>query len=77
MVSFIAQNAGKAIRYFYREKLIDSEGMVKQLPAIKTLTDKPDHPCPVCGSDEWWLCELFGEPVWRCGRCHPDPRGEK
>ena len=38
---------------------------------------KPDKPCYICGLTEWYLNKLFGAPVWRCGRCHPDPRGEK
>lgn len=34
--------------------------------------DKPDYPCPVCGSENWW--QRDGE--WLCGVCHPDPQGE-
>jgi hypothetical protein len=34
--------------------------------------DKPDYPCPVCGSKNWW--QRDGE--WVCGKCHPDPHGE-
>jgi hypothetical protein len=34
--------------------------------------DKPDYPCPVCGSKNWW--QRDGE--WVCGKCYPDSQGE-
>lgn len=37
---------------------------------------KPDKPCPVCGSTDWWYREpsfLGGKGEWVCGHCHPRP----
>ncbi len=34
--------------------------------------DKPDYPCPTCGSENSWRRD--GE--WVCGKCHPGPPGE-
>jgi len=36
---------------------------------------KPTEPCLVCGTNDWWLCEGWGKKVYRCGKCHPKPRG--
>lgn len=33
---------------------------------------KPDKPCYVCGSNDWWL----RDDEWLCNRCHPEPKGK-
>ena len=38
------------------------------------LEPKPIDPCPVCGSNDWWLLETFGPPNWVCSCCHPKPK---
>ncbi len=44
--------------------------VTKQKENEKLTPPKPDRPCWVCGSTEWWLRD--GE--WICSRCHPAPR---
>jgi len=37
---------------------------------------KPDRPCSVCGSDDWWFLVSNYGSGWRCSRCHPNPNKE-
>jgi len=37
---------------------------------------KPNYPCSICGSTDWWwrLASGLGGPGgWLCGKCHPNP----
>ena len=36
--------------------------------------EKPNRPCSICGSDEWWQrADDEWNGGWICGRCHPKP----
>jgi len=43
-------------------------------PPPSDLPDYPTHPCPNCGSGDYWLTDWN---QWLCSRCHPKPRGEE
>jgi len=42
------------------------------------MTNKPQHPCPICHSTDWWWRpdSQWGPGEWLCGRCHPNPNKE-
>jgi len=49
--------------------------MTKTAVADPEEPKKPAKPCLNCGTNDWWLCEGWGKKEWRCGKCHPKPRG--
>jgi len=34
------------------------------------MNNRPDYPCHICGSNNWWYGPATG---WLCGTCHPSP----
>ena len=55
---------------------LDSIGIkvekIESKPEVKS-NQKPDRPCQVCGSNEWWQRDSGWNGGWVCGRCHPKP----
>ena len=46
------------------------EGWIRNPPP----PEKPTEPC-LCGATDWWALERNGKViVWRCPKCHPDPK---
>lgn len=41
------------------------------------MPEKPEHACLICGSNSYWLRNVWGEPEWVCSVCHPQPAKEE
>ena len=63
---------------FYPQDAVESksEPLPDKSRGLLLPTTKPDRPCFVCGSMEWWWrgpSPLGGSAEWLCCGCHPKP----